>query len=138
LFPPSTSHTVSKVSTADRLDIVNITTEVAEAVPSDVTNRVCLVFVPHTTAGVVLNENERRLLTDISRAVDSLVLPDENYEHDAIDDNALAHLQATVLGESVTIPVGEGELDLGNWQSVLFVECDGPRTRRVSITVIDG
>jgi secondary thiamine-phosphate synthase enzyme len=127
-----------EVSTTERIDIVDITTKVAEAIPSDVSNGVCLVFVPHTTAGVVLNENERRLLNDITRAVDSLVPPDENYEHDAIDDNVLAHLQATVLGESVTIPVSEGELDLGSWQSVLFVECDGPRTRRVSITVIDG
>jgi secondary thiamine-phosphate synthase enzyme len=127
-----------EVSTTERIDIVDITTEVAEAIPADVSNGACLVFVPHTTAGVVLNENERRLLNDITRAVESLVPADEDYEHDAIDDNAIAHLQATVLGESVTIPVVEGELDLGSWQSVLFVECDGPRTRRVSVTVIDG
>jgi secondary thiamine-phosphate synthase enzyme len=127
-----------EVSTTERIDIVDITTEVAEAIPSDVSTGVCLVFVPHTTAGVVFNENERRLLNDITRAVDNLVPADEDYEHDAIDDNAVAHLQATVLGQSVTIPVVEGELDLGRWQSVLFVECDGPRTRRVSVTVIDG
>jgi secondary thiamine-phosphate synthase enzyme len=127
-----------EVSTADRIDIVDITTEVVEAVPADVSTGACLVFVPHTTAGVVLNENEHRLLNDITRAVESLVPADEDYEHDAIDDNAVAHLQATVLGESVTIPVVEGELDLGSWQSVLFVECDGPQTRRVSVTVIDG
>ena len=127
-----------EVSTAERIDIVDITTEVTEAIPFDASNGVCLVFIPHTTAGVVLNENERRLLNDITRAVDSLISADEDYEHDAVDDNAVAHLQATVLGESVTIPVVEGELDLGSWQSVLFVECDGPRTRRVSVTVIDG
>jgi secondary thiamine-phosphate synthase enzyme len=127
-----------EVSTIERIDIVDITTEVAEAIASDVSNGICLVFVPHTTAGVVLNETERRLLNDISRAAESLVPTDEDYEHDAIDDNAVAHLQATVLGESVTVPVVEGELDLGRWQSVLFVECDGPRTRRVSVTVIEG
>lgn len=127
-----------EVSTTDRIDIVDITTEVAQAVPSDVSNGVCLVFVPHTTAGVVLNENERRLLNDISRAVESLVPTDKDYKHDTIDDNTAAHLQATVLGESVTVPVVEGELDLGKWQSILFVECDGPRTRRISVTVIDG
>jgi secondary thiamine-phosphate synthase enzyme len=87
---------------------------------------------------VILNENEHRLLNDITRAVENFVPDDEDYEHDAIDDNAAAHLQATVLGESVTVPVVEGELDLGKWQSILFVECDGPRTRRVSVTVIDG
>lgn len=127
-----------EVSTTERIDIVDITTEVAEAVPCDVSNGACLVFVPHTTAGVVLNENERRLLNDITRAVESLIPVDGDYEHDAIDDNAAAHLQATVLGENVTVPVVEGELDLGRWQSILFVECDGPRTRRVSVTVIDG
>jgi secondary thiamine-phosphate synthase enzyme len=127
-----------EVSTTECIDIVDITTEVAEAVPSDVINGVCLIFVPHTTAGVVLNENERRLLNDITRAVESLVSADEDYEHDTVGDNAVAHLQATVLGESVTVPVVKGELDLGRWQSILFVECDGPRTRRVSVTVIDG
>jgi secondary thiamine-phosphate synthase enzyme len=127
-----------EVSTTECIDIVDITTEVAEAIPSDVKHGVCLIFVPHTTAGVILNENEHRLLNDITRAVENLVPDDEDYEHDAIDDNAAAHLQATVLGESVTVPVVEGELDLGRWQSILFVECDGPRTRRVSVTVIDG
>ena len=128
----------SEVSTTERIDIVDITPEVAEAVPSDVSNGVCLVFVPHTTAGVVLNENERRLLIDITRTIESFVPTDRDYEHDVIDDNAIAHLQTTVLGESVMIPVGEGELDLGRWQSVLFVECGGPQTRRVSVTVIEG
>jgi secondary thiamine-phosphate synthase enzyme len=134
----STSRMAIEVSTTERIDIVDITTEVTEAVPSDVSNGVCLVFVPHTTAGVILNENEHRLLADITRTIESLVPADEDYEHDTVGDNAVAHLQAMVLGESVTIPVDEGELDLGRWQSVLFVECDGPRTRRVSVTVIEG
>ena len=127
-----------EVSTTECIDILDITSEVAEAVPTDVSTGVCLVFVPHTTAGVVLNENERRLLNDITQVVDNLIAADEDYEHNAVDDNAVAHLQATVLGESVTVPVVEGKLDLGRWQSVLFVECDGPQTRRVSVTAIDG
>jgi len=127
-----------EVSTTERIDIVDITTEVAQAVPPDISTGVCLIFVPHTTAGVIINENERRLLNDITQAVENLIPADEDYEHNAIDDNAVAHLQASVLGESVTVPVVEGELDLGRWQSVLFVECDGPRTRRVSVTAIDG
>ncbi|WP_435101340.1 secondary thiamine-phosphate synthase enzyme YjbQ [Halarchaeum sp. P4] len=60
---------------------------------------------------------------------------DEQYAHDRIDDNADAHLRAMLLGESVSVPVSDGELDLGTWQSVLFVECDGPRTRSVTVTV---
>ena len=125
---------VIEVSTTARIDIVDITTEVAEAVPPDIHTGVCLVFVPHTIVGVVLNENERRLLNDMTRAVECLIPTDENYEHDAIDDNAVAHLQAMLLGESVTVPVVEGELDPGSWQSVLFAECDGPRTRHVYVT----
>lgn len=127
-----------EVSTTERVDIVDITSKVAEAVPEDVSNGACLIFVSHTTAGVILNENEHRLLNDITQAVDNLVPADEDYEHDVIDDNAAAHLQAMIFGESVTVPIVDGELDLGRWQSVLFVECDGPRTRRVSITAMEG
>ena len=137
-FATSSWYMTIEVSTNERIDIVDITTEVTEAIPPDVSNGVCLTFVPHTTAGVVLNENERRLLADITRAVESLVPTDEDYEHDAVDDNAVAHLQATVLGESVMVPIVEGELDLGRWQSILFIECDGPRTRRVAVTAIEG
>lgn len=123
-----------EVSTSRRVEVVDITARVAEAVP-EVDRGVCTVYVPHTTAGVVVNENESRLLGDVEDALGQLVPADGEYGHDAVDDNADAHLRSMLLGEHAAIPVRGGELALGTWQSILFVECDGPRTRRVSATV---
>ena len=125
------------VRTSERVDVVDVTDRVAEAVPADLESGTCTVFVPHTTAGVVVNENERRLLSDLEDVLESLVPRDESYGHDSIDDNADAHLRATLLGESVTVPIADGELALGTWQSVLFVDCDGPRKRQLQVVVTD-
>ena len=124
-----------EVRTDERVDVVDVTDDVRDAVPDSVTRGLCTVFVSHTTAGVVVNENERRLRSDLSGLLASLAPEEAEYEHDAIDDNAAAHLRATLLGESVAVPVVEGELALGRWQSVLFVECDGPRTRSLEVVV---
>lgn len=125
-----------EVSTGDRVDVVDVTDRVRSEVPADVTG-VCTVFVEHTTAGVVVNENESRLLRDIEHLFEDLVPEDGGYHHDRLDGNADAHLRSMLLGESVTIPVQDGSLGLGTWQSVLFVECDGPRTRQVTVTITD-
>lgn len=122
-----------RLRTADRVDIVDVTTKVRESILDEFKRGLCTVFVPHTTAGVVVNEHEIRLLADLERALDRLVTEDGKYEHDAIDDNADAHLRSILLGESVSIPVVDGNLALGRWQSVLFVECDGPRTRSMEV-----
>ncbi|MFB6101398.1 MAG: secondary thiamine-phosphate synthase enzyme YjbQ [Haloplanus sp.] len=119
------------VSTDARLDVVDVTEEVAAAVPTGHTGTVT-VFVEHTTAGVVVNEAESRLLADLRTFLDDIV-PDEGWEHDRLDGNADSHLRALLLGPSVTIPVDDGDLALGRWQSVLFVECDGPRERTVRV-----
>jgi secondary thiamine-phosphate synthase enzyme len=124
-----------EVRTDERVDVVDVTDDVRDAVPDSLTRGLCTVFVSHTTAGVVVNENERRLRSDLSGLLESLAPEKAAYEHDAIDDNAAAHLRATLLGESVAVPVAEGELALGRWQSVLFVECDGPRTRSLEVVV---
>lgn len=124
------------VSTSEPTDVIDVTERIDEAVPDDVVTGVATVFVPHTTAGVVVNEAERRLLTDLEAFVEQLVPADRDYGHDAIDDNAAAHLRATVLGESVQVPISDGELALGTWQSVLFVECDGPQSRGLYVTVV--
>lgn len=120
--------------TSDRFDVVDITAEVRDAVPDNCESGLCTVFVRHTTAGVVINEAERGLLSDIERYLQDVVPRRDDYEHDAIDDNADSHLRTLLLDESVAIPVADGDLDLGTWQSVLLVECDGPRTRSVTVT----
>lgn len=124
-----------QVETTERTDVVDVTEAVAAAIPDGTDRGVCTVFVPHTTAGVVVNENESRLLSDLDGWLDELAPRGDGYAHDAIDDNAAAHLRATLLGESVSVPVVDGSLDLGTWQSILFVECDGPRTRSLDVTV---
>lgn len=123
-----------EVSTSERVEVRDVTDAVADAVPADA-DGVCTVFVPHTTAGVVVNEAESGLLADVERALDRIAPADGDYEHDRVDDNAAAHLRATLLGESVSIPVAGGDLALGTWQSVLLVECDGPRSRSLEVAV---
>ncbi|WP_280535250.1 secondary thiamine-phosphate synthase enzyme YjbQ [Halopenitus sp. POP-27] len=111
----------------------DVTDRIEAAIPADADGLVT-VFVRHTTAGVVVNEPESRLLEDLETFLEDLV-PDEGWQHDRLDGNADAHLRATLLGESVTVPVSAGELDLGRWQAVLLVECDGPRTRSIDVLV---
>lgn len=124
------------VETEARTQVIDVTDRVRDAVPDDATG-VCTVFVRHTTAGVVINEAESRLMGDIEDFLDDLV-PDEGHAHDALDGNADSHLRATLVGSDVSIPVENGELALGTWQSVLFVECDGPRRREVVVRVVEG
>jgi secondary thiamine-phosphate synthase enzyme len=119
------------VSTDARLDVVDVTDRVAAAVPDDADGTVT-VFVDHTTAGVVINEAEPRLLGDLRTFLSDCV-PDEGWDHDRLDGNADSHLRALLLGPSETIPVDDGDLSLGRWQSVLLIDCDGPRERTVQV-----
>lgn len=125
-----------EISTSERVELVDVTDAVADAVPADLEAGVCHVFVPHTTAGVIVNEPEPGLLADVERLLRRVVPQDDDYAHDRVDNNADAHLRSMLLGESVTVPVSAGELALGTWQSVLFVEGDGPRTRRLHVTTV--
>ena len=125
------------VPTDARLSVVDITDSVRDVVADDPPGsgeRVCTVFVEHTTAGVVVNEAESRLLGDMEAYL-SQIVPNEQWDHDDVDGNADAHLRTLFLGNSVQVPVVDGELALGQWQSVLLVECDGPRQRTVRVVV---
>ena len=123
-----------QVKTTDRLDVVDVTDEVEGRVPADIERGLCTVFVKHTTAGLAVNEAEQRLLGDIESYLQELVPDADGYAHDALDGNADSHLRALLLDESVSVPVRDGSLDLGTWQSILLVDCDGPRTRSVTVT----
>jgi len=126
------------VETASRTQVIDVTDEIRAAVreAGDEATGVCTVFVRHTTAGVVIQENETNLVGDIEDFLDNLV-PDEGHAHDALDGNADSRLRATLVGSDVSIPVEDGELALGTWQSVLFVEYDGPRRREAVVQVVD-
>lgn len=94
-----------------------------------------IIFSPHTTAGLIINEAESGLMNDIERLLSSL-LPDDKFEHDKIDNNAKSHLTATLLNTSLIVPIQNGRLALGTWQSVIFCELDGPRRRNLIIRTL--
>lgn len=119
------------VSTDDRLTVLDISDRVEQALAADASGT-ATVFVEHTTAAIVVNEAEPRLLDDFEDALAALV-PDDGWAHDEIDDNADSHVRSLLLGPSETLPVENGQLRLGTWQSVLLVECDGPRERTVQV-----
>ena len=125
------------VSSQRRRQLIDITSFVQEAVnASEVAEGVCHVFVPHTTAALTLNENaDPTVPQDLLEAFEK-VLPDVRWRHS--EGNSDAHFLSTVIGVSVHIPISEGELRLGRWQAVYFVELDGPRRREVWITCLGG
>jgi secondary thiamine-phosphate synthase enzyme len=124
------------IRTSSRSDLKNITGEVAAVVSATgVSQGVCVVFVAHTTAGVTINENaDPAVRDDIETALDRMVPWNGPYRHS--EGNSAAHLKATLVGSSVTIPVSEGHLALGTWQGIFFCEFDGPRTRHVYVQVL--
>ncbi len=125
------------IRTSKRIELVDITKEVkSEVHKSGIDNGICVVSTSHTTTAIILNENETGLRHDILDFLEKLVPPSVGYQHDRIDNNADAHLKAVMLGSSETIPVTGGELVLGTWQRIFFVELDGPRQRTVNITKI--
>ncbi|MCZ7397088.1 MAG: secondary thiamine-phosphate synthase enzyme YjbQ, partial [Candidatus Methanoperedens sp.] len=89
-----------------------------------------------TTSSIIVNENERGLRTDILDMLKEIVPENKSYAHNSIDNNADSHLRAALLGMSETIPIEDGHLVLGTWQSIFFVELDGPRDRSVNVTII--
>ena len=126
-----------EIRTGKRVEIVDITDRVVEEVrKSGIGNGIALVYSLHTTTAIVLNEGEKGLLEDLENMLEKLVPRGAGYRHDVIDSNADAHLRATLLGNSIAVPVSDRRPVLGTWQRVLFVELDGPRSRRVGVIVV--
>lgn len=125
------------VPTRERFTIVDVTSEVERIVSSSSISRGLVnVYVPHTTAGITVNEAESGLLEDILDYIKELTRPGWGWKHNRIDNNAHAHLGQSTLGHHATVPVEGGRILLGTWQRILLVEMDGPRTRRIIVTVI--
>jgi len=126
-----------QVATSGRSDLVNISAEVEAAVgESGVSEGIALIFTMHTTTGLFLNEAESGLLDDIEKALEATVPRGGSYLHNRVDNNAPSHIQSILLGASLAIPVEDGSLLLGTWQSVFLAERDGPRRRTVHIKVV--
>ncbi|ABW67916.1 secondary thiamine-phosphate synthase enzyme YjbQ [Desulfosudis oleivorans] len=124
------------VETRQRKEMTDITAEVRRAVSSaGMENGAVVVFVPHTTAGVTINENaDPDVRRDILAHMATLVPEDTPFAHS--EGNSDAHVQATLVGSSVMVIVENGRLVLGTWQSVFFCEFDGPRTRKVLVQML--
>lgn len=125
-----------KVRSTKKCEVIDITSQVSEAIRSvNVGEGICCVYVPHATAAIVVNENDdMQIGQDLLDALERMV-PEGIWRHDKIDSNGAAHLKSAILGPSETIPVQNGRLALGTWQALMLVELDGPRDRKVIITV---
>ncbi len=122
------------VPTHERVSFVDITDEVAACV-RDAGDGIATVFVTHTTAGVTINENaDPSVAADLAMTLDRLVPRDLPFRHR--EGNSDAHVKASLIGSSVSVPVARGALQLGTWQGVFFAEFDGPRRRRVTVTFV--
>ncbi|ACB07413.1 secondary thiamine-phosphate synthase enzyme YjbQ [Candidatus Korarchaeum cryptofilum] len=125
-----------RVRSKERIQVIDITGDVEAIVRrSGISEGICLVHLPHATAALVANENERGLINDIIRKIREEFVR-EGWEHDRIDDNAYAHLASSFIGPSRAFPVSSGRILRGTWQSILLIELDGPRERNVVVTVV--
>jgi secondary thiamine-phosphate synthase enzyme len=128
---------VVHITTSNRMEIRDITPQIRDVLKkSQIENGLVNVFSRHSTSGIVINENESGLLQDFQAMLEKLIPQGAGYQHDRIDNNADSHLRSFILGSSQNIPIEGGSLSLGTWQSIFFVEMDGPRSRKVTVTVI--
>jgi len=125
---------VNKVLTlksSERRQLIDLTSDVTRFVRnSNVKDGICIISVPHATAAIIANEHETGLLDDLLRKIEGLFPESARYSHNAIDDNADAHLASAFLGHARTFPIIDHEVIRGTWQNIFFVELDGPRSRR--------
>ncbi len=121
------------VRTRARSEMIDITSRVEEELRrSGLRDGVCFVFIPHTTAGVTINENaDPSVMADIQASLDRLVPWEGPYSH--LEGNSAAHIKGSLVGSSVTVLVESGRLKLGTWQGIFLCEFDGPRSRKVHV-----
>ncbi len=126
------------VKTSKRTEFVNITSDVQKIVKeSGVKSGVCHVYVPHTTAGVTINEGaDPSVVRDMQVFFNKLVPHKGDYMH--MEGNSDAHIKTSIVGPSQVIIIDDGKLLLGTWQAIFFCEFDGARNRRVNVKIISG
>lgn len=124
------------VKTRSRTEFVNITSEVRKIVSeSGVKSGICYIYVPHTTAGVTINEGaDPSVVTDIVSFMNKLIPHSANYHH--MEGNSDAHIKTSLVGSSESVIIDEGKLILGTWQAIFFCEFDGARSRQVNVKVM--
>ncbi len=124
------------IKTNTQTQILDITAQVQKVLgESGIAEGLCCVFVPHTTAGVTINENaDPSVKQDIVMELNKVIPFDDNYNH--LEGNSAAHIKASIIGSSVNVPVKNNNLLLGTWQGICLCEFDGPRTRKFYVKII--
>src|SRR6187200_3355416 len=127
-----------RLRTDRRTQLVDITRDVQEAVNGNGDASAALIYVPHTTAGVTINEHaDPAVARDFEAALEKMVGDDWGWKHiEAGEENAPSHIRASLMGPQVLVPLDAGRLALGTWQGIFFCELDGPRDRTVYVTAL--
>lgn len=127
---------IINVKSSKRSQLIDITQEIRKAIGNtSIKTGLLHVYSMHTTAGITINENaDPDVKRDIIASLDKLVPWEDNYRH--MEGNSAAHLKTSLVGSSDTIPVTDGKLVLGTWQGIFFCEFDGPRNRKVKLTLL--
>lgn len=125
------------IKTKTRTEFVDITSEIQQVIDeAGIKDGICCLYVPHTTAGITINEGaDPSVVSDIQRTLSKLIPNNLNYSH--MEGNSDAHIKSTVVGASKTVIIDDGKLLLGTWQSIFFCEFDGPRHRRILVKLIN-
>lgn len=125
------------VKTSSHTQMIDITSSVQKAVTdSGIQEGICVIFIPHTTAAVTINENaDPDVQTDFIKEINHIVPWENGYLH--MEGNSAAHLKASLMGFSETVIISEGRLLLGTWQGIYFLEYDGARNRKFYVKVIE-
>ena len=124
------------ITTKNKYEIVDITTNVAKAILSlNGGDGVCIVYVKHSTCAITINENyDPNIGLDLLNALDKLI-PEDGWMHNKIDNNGAAHMKSAIIGPSEVVPIKEGKLQLGRWQKIVMCDFDGPRERKILINI---
>jgi len=127
---------IISIKTDSRMQMIDITDLVQKKIrESEISDGICVCYVPHTTAGITINEGaDPAVCEDIIHKLDELVPRKGRYRH--LEGNANSHIKSSIIGSSVTVIVEDGSLSLGTWQRIFFCEFDGPRTRKIWIKLI--
>ena len=128
-----------RISTSQSEELVDITDEVDAVVrKSGVKEGLINIFVPHATAALIVNENhDPNVVVDLLKKVNDLIPLHDNYLHDRVDNNAAAHIKASIFRPEMTLQIRDGKLLLGTWQQLMLADFDGPRERRIETMIVE-
>ena len=128
---------IININTKNRFDIIDITSQVQSCIThSNIKSGIAVIFIPHTTAGISINENADPDVTfDLKNIFNNLIPEKNNYRH--IEGNSQAHALSTLTSPSLTVIIEDGKIMLGTWQNIYFMEYDGPRNRKAYIQIIN-